>query len=174
MSADVSQTRNADHAHGDDDSAPYHHHHHPQHHDHSLRGAYLHVMADALTSILAIVARLGGSIFGWAWIDAMMGIVGAGLVLVWAASLARKSGSDLLDREGAESVAETVRTALENHDTRVADLHLWSVGAAGYAAALSVVSDTPLPADAHKRRIPSAARIVHATVEVHRCPGAAA
>lgn len=155
------------HGHGRHD----HHHHGHHHHDHNLRGAYLHVLADALTSILAILALLGGKYLGWMWLDATIGIVGAGLVLFWAAGLARGSGSVLLDREGPNAVVDQVRAAIERGDTRVADLHVWSLGTAGYAAALSVVSDAPLPVDEYKRCIPASARIVHATIEVHRCPG---
>lgn len=150
-----------------------HHHDHEQArpHDHNLRGAYLHVIADALTSVLAILALLGGKYFGWSWLDATIGIVGAVMVGHWALGLLRSSGFVLLDREMEESVTATVRAAIESDDTRVADLHLWSVGTAGYAAALSVVSEQPLTAEDYKRRLPPAARIVHATVEVHRCPG---
>lgn len=161
------------HHHGhshDHQHAESHPHHHDDRHDHNLRGAYLHVLADAVTSILAIVALLGGRMFGWAWLDAMMGVVGAGVVLHWAAGLARNSGGVLLDREESTAAA-AVRAAIEHDDARLADLHLWSVGSAGYAAAMTVVSEAPLPADEYKRRIPAAARIVHATVEVHRCPG---
>jgi cation diffusion facilitator family transporter len=163
-----------DHGHGLDRGKPDLGQHGHHHHDHNLRGAYLHVVADALTSVLAIVALLGGKYLGWMWLDATMGIVGAGLVLFWAAGLAKGSGNVLLDREGPDDVVDLVRTAIERGDTRVADLHVWSLGTTGYAAALSVVSDAPLPADEYRRRIPASARVVHTTIEVHRCSRQAA
>lgn len=170
-----------DHAHGHHHDHADEHGHSARHsdahgheHDHNLRGAYLHVVADALTSILAILALLGGKTFGWVWLDALIGILGAALVSWWAYGLIRRTGAVLLDREIDPRIATLVKSSIETDDARLADLHLWSIGTEGYAAALSVVSEAPLTAEAYKRRIPHDARIVHATIEVHRCPGAGA
>jgi cation diffusion facilitator family transporter len=143
------------------------HHHHAT--DHNLRGAYLHVLADALTSVLAILSLGAGKILDWSWPDAIVGLFGAALVGRWALGLARDSGGVLLDREAPAAVCEQIRRAIETDDNRVADLHVWSVGMHGYAAALSVVTHRPLPPEDYKARLPPSARVVHATVEVHRC-----
>ncbi|MBK8174323.1 MAG: CDF family Co(II)/Ni(II) efflux transporter DmeF [Rhodospirillales bacterium] len=137
--------------------------------DHNLRGAYLHVLADALTSLLAIAALVAGKVLGWSWADALVGLLGAVLVSRWAAGLVRESSAVLLDREAPVSVREQLREALETKDDRIADLHVWSVGPQGYAAALSVVSHAPATVETYRAMIPAAARIVHATIEVHYC-----
>jgi cation diffusion facilitator family transporter len=142
---------------------------HAHTHDHNLRGAYLHVLADALTSILAIVALLGGRSFGWSWLDAAVGLVGAAVVSRWAYGLIRDSARVLLDREAPRPVQEALRRAIEQDSDQLADLHVWSIGPAGYAAALTIISAAPLPADIYRARIPAAARILHATIEVHPC-----
>jgi cation diffusion facilitator family transporter len=137
--------------------------------DHNLRGAYLHVLADALTSVLAIVSLGAGKMLGWSWPDAVVGLLGAVLVGRWALGLARDSGGVLLDREAPAAVREQIRRAIETEDSRVADLHVWSVGMHGYAAAVSVVAHSPRPPEDYKAKLPASARVVHATVEVHRC-----
>ncbi len=136
--------------------------------DHNLRGAYLHVLADALTSVLAIVSLGAGKMLGWSWPDAVVGLTGAVLVGRWALGLVRDSGGVLLDREAPAAVREQIRRAIETDDSRVADLHVWSVGMDGYAA-LSVVAHRPRPPEDYKARVAASARVVHATVEVHRC-----
>ena len=138
-------------------------------HDHNLRGAYLHVLADATTSLLAIAALALGRTFGWTWPDAAVGLVGAVLVGRWAWGLVRDSGGVLLDMRAPAEVHERIRRAIEQGDDRVADLHVWSLGGHGYAAALSVVTHDPQPPEAYRAMIPADAGIVHATVEVHRC-----
>jgi cation diffusion facilitator family transporter len=146
-------------------------HHEDAHaHDHNLRAAYLHVLADMLTSILAIAALLGGRFYGWAWLDAAVGLVGAAVISRWAWGLLKDAGGVLVDREAGARVVDDVRRAVEIDGDRLADLHLWSIGPEGYAAALSVVSETPQPPGHYKARIPASARVVHATVEVHHCP----
>jgi cation diffusion facilitator family transporter len=160
------------HAAADADHSDTHDHDHGHDHqptDHNLRGAYLHVLADALTSVLAIVSLGAGSMVGWSWPDAVVGLLGAVLVGRWALGLARDSGSVLLDREAPAAVREQIRRAIETDDSRVADLHVWSVGMHGYAAALSVVAHRPRSPEDYKARLPVSARVVHATVEVHRC-----
>ncbi|HYN40108.1 MAG TPA: CDF family Co(II)/Ni(II) efflux transporter DmeF [Rhodospirillales bacterium] len=146
-----------------------HAHAHGHGHDHNLRGAYLHVLADATTSLLAIAALVLGRSVGSTWPDAAVGLVGAVLVCRWAWGLLRDSSGVLLDRQAPEAVHERIRSAVERGDDRVADLHVWSIGPAGWAAAFSVVSHDPQPPEAYKAMIPADARIIHATVEVHRC-----
>ncbi len=160
-----------DHHHGHEDGdRPAHPHHH--HHDHNLRGAYLHVLADALTSLLAIGALLSGKYLGAGWLDPAMGIVGAALVARWSYGLIGDSAAVLLDRQAGESRTSALRRALESRgDDRVADLHLWSIGHGIYAAAVMIVSGRPLSAEEYRARIPEDLGIVHITVEVNACPG---
>jgi cation diffusion facilitator family transporter len=140
--------------------------------DHNLRSAVFHVLADALTSVLAVVALLAGKYFGAVWLDPVMGIVGAGVVLWWAWGLIRTSGGVLLDRQGPESLREAIRERVENiGDSRIADLHLWSVGPSLYAAELVVVSHDPPPAKAYRDRLSDLA-LAHVVVETRQCQGA--
>ncbi|MDE0239773.1 MAG: CDF family Co(II)/Ni(II) efflux transporter DmeF [bacterium] len=153
------------HAHG------HHHGHGHAHHDHNLRGAYLHVLADALTSLLAIVALISGKYLGAVWMDPLMGIVGACLVSHWAYGLLRDSSRTLLDRQAPGTVRDAVRQSLERiHDTRVVDLHLWSIGPGLLAAEIAVVSHQPREPSVYKDLL-SDLGLAHVTVEVHRCPG---
>jgi cation diffusion facilitator family transporter len=157
----------------DGDGHDHHDHHHHDHHhghDHNLRGAYLHVLADALTSVLAIVALVAGKYAGAVWLDPMMGVVGALLVGRWAWSLIRDSSQTLLDRQAPVALCDAIRRSIESwQDTRVADLHVWSIGPGLYAAELAVVSHDPAPPSTYKRLLPEGA-LAHVTVEVHRCP----
>ncbi|KGE03389.1 CDF family Co(II)/Ni(II) efflux transporter DmeF [Pseudohaliea rubra] len=157
------------HAHGQGQD---HHHSHSHEHDHNLRSAYLHVLADALTSLLAIVALLAGKYLGLAWMDPAMGIVGALLVARWSIGLLRDTSHTLLDRQAPDALCQRLRDAVESrgHD-RVADLHLWSIGPGLHAAELAVVTHDALTPDDVKARLPKELRVVHATVEIHRCPG---
>ena len=148
-----------------------HHGHGHAHHDHNLRGAYLHVLADALTSLLAIVALVAGKYLGAVWMDPLMGIVGACLVSRWAYGLLRDSGRTLLDRQAPATVRDAVRGSLERfHDTRVVDLHVWSIGPGLLAAEIAVVSHQPKEPSVYKELL-SDLRLAHVTIEVHRCPG---
>jgi cation diffusion facilitator family transporter len=155
----------ARHEEGGPGAAPAPHHHH--HHDHNLRSAYLHVLADALTSVLAILALLGGKHLGANWLDPAMGVVGALLVARWSVSLMRETAAVLLDRQVAPSVLERVRHGIEGPgDARVVDLHVWSIGP-GIRAAEVCVEGAPEPSpDAVRARIPEELRIVHAIVEI--------
>lgn len=140
------------------------------HHDHNLRAAYLHVLADALTSLLAIVALLSGKYFGANWLDPAMGIVGAMLVARWSYGLIRETARVLLDRQADEQRLAALRTAIEGRsEDRVSDLHVWSIGHGIFAADIAVVSDSPQSPRDYKALIPPKLGIVHATVEVHRC-----
>jgi Co/Zn/Cd efflux system component len=137
------------------------------------------VVADAATSVLAIIALAGGMLYGWDWLDPAMGIVGAVLVAIWARGLIRDTAKVLLDREMDHPVVEEIREVVEQpagttgvaspFDTRLADLHVWRVGKQAYACALTVVSTDPdLTADALRERLAVHEEIVHATIEVHR------
>jgi cation diffusion facilitator family transporter len=163
------------HHHGHDGHESGHAHHH-DHHDLNLKSAYLHVIADAATSVLAILALAGGWLYGWSWLDPVMGIVGAALVAVWAKNLLKETGKVLLDREMDHPVVteirEVVETGPEQGDTRVTDLHVWRVGKGAYACALTVVShDAALTAAQVRAQLAVHEEIMHATIEVHHHGG---
>jgi cation diffusion facilitator family transporter len=154
-------------------AAPGHHEHgqHGHRHDHNLRAAYLHVLADALTSLLAIFALLAAKFFDAVWLDPVMGVVGAALVTRWSLGLLRQTSRVLLDVQLPGGATERLRQAIEaQHGDRVADLHLWSIGPGIHAAAIVVVSDAPQSPDHYRALIPPDLHVVHATVEVQRCP----
>jgi cation diffusion facilitator family transporter len=151
-----------------------HHHGHDGHHDLNLRSAYIHVIADAATSVLAIIALAGGLIYGWSWLDPVMGIVGAVLVAVWAKNLLAQTGKVLLDREMDHPVIAEIREAVETGhdagDTRLTDLHVWRVGKQSYSCALSVVThDAKLTPDRVRGQLARHEEIVHATIEIRQC-----
>lgn len=160
-------------------AAPGHHGHgrhahdhgsHGHRHDHNLRAAYLHVLADALTSLLAIFALLAAKFFATTWLDPVMGIVGAALVTRWSLGLLRETSRVLLDAQLPADSTERLRAAIEaNGGDRVADLHLWSIGPGIQAAAIVVVSDAPGSPDHYRRLIPPGLKVVHATIEVQPC-----
>ncbi|HEY3327663.1 MAG TPA: CDF family Co(II)/Ni(II) efflux transporter DmeF [Novimethylophilus sp.] len=163
-------------------NAHHHHHtleheahdHHRHHHDLNLKSAYLHVIADASTSVLAILALVGGWFYGWSWLDPVMGIVGAILVAVWAKSLLIETGKVLLDREMDHSVVDEIREVIEppeNPDeTKIADLHVWRVGKRAYACALSIVTHSEkLTPEQVRDKLRQHEEIVHATIEIHHC-----
>lgn len=145
------------------------HRHHDAHgHDHNLRSAYLHVLADALTSLLAIGALLAGKYANAVWMDPLMGVVGAVLVARWSIGLTRATTRVLLDWQAPESMESAVRDALTNDgDAEVLDLHLWAIGPGRYAAAIALESSSPSPVSDYRRRL-DALRIglVHATIEI--------
>ncbi|WP_239058155.1 CDF family Co(II)/Ni(II) efflux transporter DmeF [Crenobacter caeni] len=165
------------HAHGHD----HHHHHHGHdhhHHDLNLKSAYVHVIADAATSVLAIGALIGGWLYGWSWLDPLMGIVGALLVGVWARGLIVETGKVLLDREMDHPVVDEIREVVEVDSgagtTRIVDLHVWRVGQAAYSCALTVVTRDPaLTPDAVRGRLAVHEEVVHSTIEIHHLPHAA-
>lgn len=150
-----------------DEHAGHHHHH-----DHNLRAAYLHVIADALTSVLAIVALLCGRFAGWTWMDALMGIVGAVLITRWGVGLLRATSQVLLDGAAPLSMLANIRRAIEAvEDTKVADLHVWRLADAEYAAVLSVVTHASMSPTVYRDIVARQAGIAHVTVEVHQCEG---
>jgi len=158
-----------DHDHHDDG----HDHHH---HDLNLRSAYIHVIADAATSVLAIAALTGGLLFGWAWLDPVMGIAGAILVGLWARGLLADTGRVLLDREMDHPVVEEIRqllTAADLEDTVLTDLHVWRVGRHAYACAISLTTgNRNLTSAAVRQRLAIHEEIAHLTVEIEQRPAA--
>lgn len=146
-------------------------HGHDHGHDLNLRAAYLHVLADALTSVLAIVALLGGRYFGWDFLDPVMGVVGAVVISVWAWGLVRQTSRVLLDREMDSPVVQEIREALDDGDAVIVDLHVWRVGPGTFACIVGLVAADPVPPDEYKRRLAVHEELVHVTVEVHRCEG---
>lgn len=164
------------HDHGHDHGHAHDHHDHG-HHDLNLKSAYVHVIADAATSVLAIVALIGGWIYGWSWLDPVMGIVGAVLVAVWAKGLIVATGKVLLDREMdhpvVDEIREVVETAADAGETHITDLHLWRVGKRVYSCALTVVThDASLTPDDIRKRLAVHEEIVHSTIEVQFFPDA--
>ena len=167
-------------AHHHHDHGPAHDHEHEHEHEHeqgqdlNLKSAYLHVLADAATSVLAIAALVGGWIYGWAWLDPLMGIVGALLVAHWAKGLLKETGRVLLDREMDHPVVDEIRQGVEQglaaSQTRISDLHVWRVGRNAYSCALTVVTHSPdLTADAVRATFGMHEEIVHSTVEIQHC-----
>jgi cation diffusion facilitator family transporter len=142
------------------------------HHDHNLKAAYLHVLADALTSLLAIVALLTGKAFGWVWMDPFMGIVGAVIITKWAYGLLIDTGRILLDRDvDPQFVSAIVQRIEAESDNRVADIHVWRVGAGSLSVILSIVTHNPQVPEHYKQLIGDFDEIAHVTVEVNRCEG---
>ncbi len=163
-----------DHGHGDDAHSHaergHAHAHGAPGKDLNRHAAFIHVLTDALTSVAAIIALLGGKLFGWGWLDPAMGIIGALVILVWARGLLRDTAKALLDREMDDPLVGKVREALERvPDTEVTDLHLWRVGRSQYSCILSVVTHQPHTADRYKAALQPFAQLVHITAEVNRC-----
>lgn len=155
-----------DHGHGHDHAGHGHHHH-----DLNLKSAYLHVITDAATSFLAIIALAGGWFYGWGWLDPAMGIVGAILVAAWARNLLKETGKVLLDREMDHPVVGEIREAVEtgpgDGNTRVTDLHVWRVGKRSYSCAMSLVTDDrALTPTRVRRQLAVHEEVVHSTIEI--------
>ncbi|MEM7409324.1 MAG: CDF family Co(II)/Ni(II) efflux transporter DmeF [Myxococcota bacterium] len=149
----------------------HHHGGHAHSHDHNLRAAYLHVLADALTSTTAIVALTAGKYAGWVWMDPVMGVVGSIVIARWSLGLIRDTSSILLDCSvDEERETQLAREAIEaDGDARVADIHLWRMGPAHLAAAISVVAHHPRSPDHYRGRLLKAVPLSHVTIEVHDC-----
>jgi cation diffusion facilitator family transporter len=156
------------HAHDEEDKEEDHHHHHSQ--DHNIRAAYLHVLADAVTSVLAIGGLLMGRFYGFVWMDALVGIIGAGVIISWGLGLIRSAGAVLLDIVPNRRLADHVRARLEVEGDRVADLHLWQLGPGHAALIVAIVSEHPQPPQSYKARLEGIAGLSHVTIEVHPCP----
>ena len=158
---DPHQHHGHDHAHGG-------HHHH----DLNLRAAYLHVIADAFTSVTAIVALTLGYSFGWVWLDPVMGLVGTVVIVSWAYTLLRDTGSILLDRIPAHTdLPVVIREGIENDgDSMITDLHIWQVGMGKFAAIISVIAHHPKTPEEYRAALKIHEELVHVTVEVQMCP----
>ncbi len=141
-----------------------------RHHDNNLRAAYIHVLADAATSVLAIAALAIAMYSQWVWADPAVGIIGSLVIASWAFGLIRDSGAVLLDVSVDKNLEAVIRDRLETRGDRVTDLHLWQVGPGHRAAVISVVSDHPLPSATYKRRLNGLRGLSHVTIEVELCP----
>ncbi len=165
-------------AHHDHDHGHSHHHghdhgghDHAHGQDHNLRAAYLHIIADAVTSVLAIAALLAGKYAGWLWLDSVVGLLGAALILKWAYGLIHDTSTILLDHQAPKAMRDEVYEAIEeNSEDRIADLHLWYIAPATLAGTVSIVTDHPRAPEHYKALIDHHVKIAHLTVEVHKCP----
>jgi cation diffusion facilitator family transporter len=159
------------HAHdGDDDHDDEHkdaHHHHA--HDSNIRAAYVHVLADAMTSVLAIVALLAGRFYGWVFMDPLMALVGVIVIMSWSVGLIRSAGTVLLDMVPDRRLAGRIRNRLEVDGDRVSDLHLWRLGPGHVGLIAAVVSDRPQAPGFYKARLDGIKGLSHMTIEVHLC-----
>jgi cation diffusion facilitator family transporter len=166
-----------DHAHGhgahDDHAHGEHAHGHAAQHDTNYRAAYVHVLADALTSVLTIAGLSVAWAFGLNFIDPVVGLAGMLVILSWAVALIRSAGSVLLDTVPDPALAKRIRERIETGGDRLADLHLWQVGPGHAAVIMSVVSDAPQEPSAYKQRLKDLGGLSHVTVEVNRCAHAA-
>ncbi len=153
------------HSHGHDHNHEHDHEHHHHSNDNNLKSAYVHVLADALTSVLAIAALLAGRYLGWVWLDPVMGIVGAIVIARWAWSLMGVTAGVLLDQTD-EHVAAEIRERVEQPgDARITDLHVWRVGPDAHAAIVSVVGQASTDADSIRERLKPVHEVSHLTVE---------
>lgn len=167
------------HDHHDHDHHDHDHPHGHDHHDHGLtrhhrdnnfRAAYIHVLADAATSVLAIAALALAMHTGWAWADPAVGLFGSAVIASWAYTLVRDAGSVLLDVSADQKLERSIRARLEAGEDRITDLHVWQVGPGHCAAVISLVSDAPLQPAIYKERLQGLKGLSHVTVEVERCP----
>jgi cation diffusion facilitator family transporter len=163
------------HHHGHDnhdhDGLDHHHHDHPHDRDLNLRAAYVHVVADALTSVLAIAGLTTAKLAGWTFMDPVVGLAGTGVILSWAYGLLRQSGAVLIDAVPDKGLVERIRGALEVDGDAISDLHLWRVGPGHYAAVISLVTHDPKHAKSYKEKLASLPKLSHVTIEIQRCPG---
>ena len=152
--------------------AAHHHHGRGHSHDLNLKAAYIHVLADAVTSVLAIIALVGGKTLGWVWLDPAMGLVGSAVISQWAYGLIRDTLAILLDKEPDSSDLNVeIRKALQaDSDTVIADLHIWQLAVNKFAAVISVVAREPKTPAAYKRLLREHEELVHVTIEVNLCP----
>ena len=159
------------HAHGHHD----HDHSHDAHqHDHNFSAAYLHVMADAFTSVLAIGALVGGAWFGLGWLDPVVALLGAAVIGQWSLGMLRSTATALVDATEDPALTQRIRDLIQaDGDAQVSDLHVWQVGARAWSAAVAVVADRPEAAAVYRARLQAVEELRHVTVEVHRCTGSA-
>ncbi|MGB6542142.1 MAG: CDF family Co(II)/Ni(II) efflux transporter DmeF [Xanthobacteraceae bacterium] len=162
-----------DHAHRHHDHAyhdqAHHDHDHAHHHDTNFRAAYMHVLADALVSVLTIAGLSAAWAFGWSFMDPLVGLVGMVVIASWALSLIRSAGRVLLDTVPDSALAQRIRERIETGGDRVADLHLWQLGPGHAAVIASIVSDAPQAPSVYKERLEGLAGLSHVTIEVNEC-----
>ena len=156
-----------DHHHVDE----HEHGHAHVHRDHNLRAAFVHVMADAAVSVLVIVGLVAGRVFGWVWMDPVMGLVATIVILSWSWTLIRSAGAILLDVCPDTGMARMITTRLEQGSDRVCDLHLWRLGPGHLAAVISLVTHNPHAPERYKKRLSGLRGLSHVTIEVVPCPG---
>lgn len=146
------------------------HPHEGHNHDHNLRAAYFHVLADAMTSLLAIIALLSGKYLGWYWLDPVMGIVGAVIITRWSYGLVKQSSPILLDASIEKKYQQIIKETIENDaDNRVSDIHVWKVGANHYAAIIALVTHYPKPTEHYKWLLKKIDKLSHITIEINLC-----
>lgn len=165
--------RDTEHGHDHGHSHAHHDHHHPHHdehpEDHNLKAAYFHVLADALTSVLAIGALLIGKYTGIIWVDAAMGLVGMVIIMRWAYGLLQETSSILLDRNADHETYAEIQAAIEaDADNRIADLHIWRVSPNNHAVIISLVTHQPKPI-AHYKKLLYEFHLSHISIEVIQC-----
>ncbi|MGA9323561.1 MAG: CDF family Co(II)/Ni(II) efflux transporter DmeF, partial [Xanthobacteraceae bacterium] len=153
------------HEHGDHDHAGHDHAQMGHHQDSNYRAAYVHVLADALTSVLTIAGLSAAWAFGWTFMDPVVGLIGMIVILSWGLSLVRSAGGVLLDTVPDPTMAQRIRDCIETDGDRLADLHLWQLGPGHAAVIASVVSDTPQPPAIYKQRLQGLAGLSHVTIE---------
>jgi cation diffusion facilitator family transporter len=148
-----------------------HHHHHAHSHDLNLRAAYLHVLADAFTTLLAIIALTSGKFFGWSWLDPVVGLVGSGVVFSWAYGLLRDTSGILLDRtpKSSDLPNEICHAVEADGDSIVTDLHVWQVGPGKFAAIVSIVAHEPKTSEVYRELLREHEELVHITIETQAC-----
>ncbi len=155
----------------------HHHDHSDEHlhnhsHDHNLRAAYMHVLADALTSLLAIIALVSGKYFGWNWLDPIMGIVGGIIITRWSYGLLKQTSPILLDSSIEKEYQKAITETIENDsDNRISDIHIWKIGANHYAAIISLITHYPQSTQYYKDLLAGFHKLSHTTVEVNVCDG---
>lgn len=153
------------HRHGDD------HQHVHSHHDQNLKAAYVHVIADALTSVLAIIALVFGKYYGWNWLDPVMGIVGAIIITRWSYLLVKETSPVLLDESIDEHYSKAIIEKIESDaDNRIADLHIWRIAPNHFAVIISLVTHHPQSPEYYKNLLKNFHKLSHITVEVTQCP----
>ncbi len=161
-----------DHAHHHHGHGHDHGHEHTHHgHDQNLRAAYLHVLADALTSVLAIAALLLGSAYGWLWLDPAMGIIGALVIARWSWGLIRDAGATLLDYiPEDEDLPQEIGEIIAKEGGEIADLHVWQIGPGHHSAIVSIVTPDPRAPSYYREKLAAIHDLSHVTVEVEARP----
>ncbi|MEZ9507589.1 CDF family Co(II)/Ni(II) efflux transporter DmeF [Vibrio cyclitrophicus] len=159
-------SKNHDHSHSHDHDSDHSHKHGEHHHDHNLRAAYMHVLADTLTSLLAIVALLFGKFYGWNWLDAAMGMIGALVIAKWTMNLMKQTSPILLDENIGDDYRQSITEALASYAI-VTDLHMWKVSGHHYSAAITLESNSDKTISEYKQMLAKFDKINHLTLEVH-------